>query len=156
MIFEIEPIGVVEASRSETTDDFWGDTESVISLSADYDADSLAGLDQFSHVEIVFVFHHVDPAKVVSGARHPRNNTRWPATGIFSQRGKNRPNRLGTTICRVKSVAGTRLTVAELDAVDGTPVVDIKPVMAEFLPRTEVVQPDWCAELMQDYWRLNH
>jgi tRNA (Thr-GGU) A37 N-methylase len=102
-------------------------------------------------VEVLFLFHAVDPAKVVSGARHPRNNPAWPAVGIFAQRGKSRPNRIGSTICRVVSVEGTRLVVAELDAIDGTPVLDIKPVMVEFLPRQQVRQPTWALELMRDY-----
>ena len=86
------------------------------------------------------------------GARHPRGNTDWPKIGIFAQRGKNRPNRLGLTICRVVGVDGAALIVEGLDAVDGTPVVDIKPVMAEFAPRGAVRQPGWVAELMSDYW----
>jgi tRNA (Thr-GGU) A37 N-methylase len=49
-------------------------------------------------------------------------------------------------------VAGTKLFVAELDAIYGTPVLDIKPVMAEFLPREEVRQPGWSRELMREYW----
>jgi len=76
------------------------------------------------------------------------------AVGIFAQRGKGRPNRLGTTICRVLGVDGTTLRVAELDAIDGTPVVDLKPVMREFLPRSPVIQPAWSTELMASYWRI--
>jgi tRNA (Thr-GGU) A37 N-methylase len=88
----------------------------------------------------------------VTGARHPRNNTAWPRVGIFAQRGKNRPNRIGSTICRVLRIDGRELYVAELDAIDKTPVLDIKPVMAEFLPREPVRQPRWSQELMSRYW----
>jgi tRNA (Thr-GGU) A37 N-methylase len=94
----------------------------------------------------------VDTSNVVTGARHPRGNKDWPEVGIFAQRGKDRPNRIGSTICRVARVEGTRLFVIELDAIDGTPVLDIKPVMAEFLPRGEVWQPEWSHELMREYW----
>lgn len=151
--FEIEAIGRVEAARKEAIDDDWGGSESAIVLDARFEEEALAGLEQFSHVEVLFVFDRVDPAKVVSGARHPRNNPDWPAVGIFAQRGKNRPNRLGSTVCRVVRREGRRLVVAELDAIDGTPVVDLKPVMREFLPRSEVRQPVWVGELMRDYWR---
>ena len=151
--FELEPIGRVEARRGEAIDDDWGGSESAIVLDARFEPDALAGLEDFSHVEVLFVFNRVDPAKIVSGARHPRNNPDWPAVGIFAQRGKNRPNRLGSTICRIVRRDGRRLVVAELDAIDGTPVVDLKPVMREFLPRTEVRQPGWVGELMRDYWR---
>ena len=95
----------------------------------------------------------MSPERVVVGARHPRNNPDWPAVGIFAQRGKNRPNRIGSTLCRVLGVDGRTLHVAELDAIDGTPVLDLKPVMAEFLPRGEICQPEWSRELMRDYWR---
>jgi tRNA-Thr(GGU) m(6)t(6)A37 methyltransferase TsaA len=148
----IHAIGFVKAIRHHAEDDFWGGEEACISLTGDFTAQSLQGLEEFSHVEVLFQFHEVEPSKVVIGARHPRNNKAWPLVGIFAQRGKNRPNRIGSTICRVIRVEGTRLFVAELDAIDGTPVLDIKPVMVEFLPRGEVRQPRWSQELMQDYW----
>ena len=92
------------------------------------------------------------PDRIVTDARHPRNNPAWPRVGIFAQRGKNRPNRLGSTMVRVLGVRGRELHVAELDAIDGTPVLDIKPVLREFLPRTAVEQPSWATELMERYW----
>ncbi|MEZ4281410.1 MAG: SAM-dependent methyltransferase [Myxococcota bacterium] len=151
--FEIEAIGRVEAERKLPIDDDWGNSEAGIVLDARFGEDALAGIESFSHVEVIFVFDRVDPAKIVSGARHPRGEKAWPAVGIFAQRGKNRPNRLGSTICRVVRREGRRLVVAELDAIDGTPVVDLKPVMQEFLPREPVRQPAWSSELMRAYWR---
>ena len=152
MIVQVRPIGFVSAPRPHAEDDFWGGEQASITLTAEFTADALRGLGDFSHAEIVFLLHEVDPARIVSGARHPRNNESWPAVGIFAQRGKNRPNRIGSTICRIVRVEGTTLHVAELDAIDGTPVLDIKPVMAEFLPRQEVRQPSWSHELMREYW----
>jgi tRNA-Thr(GGU) m(6)t(6)A37 methyltransferase TsaA len=149
---QVEAIGFVRAVRPRAEDDFWGGEEAVITLAEGFTAEALQGLSEFSHVEVPFLFHEVDPSKIVRGARHPRNNDAWPAVGIFAQRGKNRPNRIGSTICRVIRVEGTTLFVAELDAIDGTPVVDIKPVMAEFLPRQQVRQPAWSRELMREYW----
>jgi len=86
---------------------------------------------------------------VLSIAAHRED---WPLVGIFAQRGKNRPNRIGLTTCAILKVEGTRLHVRGLDAIDGTPVLDIKPVMREFLPRGEVRQPEWASELMAEYW----
>ena len=149
---EVRAIGFVHAVRPHAEDDFWGGEEACITLSEPFTAEALQGLADFSHVEVLFLFHEVDPAKIVSGARHPRNNPAWPAVGIFAQRGKNRPNRIGSTICRVVRVDGTTLFVAELDAIDGTPVLDLKPVMAEFLPRQAVRQPAWSRDLMRQYW----
>ena len=152
MIAQIQPIGFVSAQRPHAEDDFWGGEKASIALTEEFTADALQGLADFSHVEVLFFFHEVDTPRIVTGARHPRNNTSWPAVGIFAQRGKNRPNRIGSTICRLLGVEGTRLHVAELDAIDGTPVLDIKPVMAEFLPRQPVRQPAWSSELMRQYW----
>jgi tRNA (adenine37-N6)-methyltransferase len=146
------PVGYVEAVRPHAEDDFWGGEEACIRLTAEYTPDSLQGIEDFSHVEVIYLFHEVDIAKIVTGARHPRNNTAWPRVGIFAQRGKNRPNRIGSTICRCLRVEGTQLYVAELDAIDKTPVLDIKPVMAEFLPRAPLRQPRWSQELMSQYW----
>lgn len=148
----VEPIGYVRASRLQAEDDFWGGEVAEIALVEGFTAEALQGLEDFSHVEIIFQFHEVDLSKVVTGSRHPRNNKDWPAVGIFAQRGKNRPNRMGTTICRVLRCEGTRLVVTELDAINGTPVLDLKPVMAEFLPREAITQPSWSHEIMREYW----
>ena len=150
---QFEPVGFVEATRARAEDDYWGGEESCISLTTKFNPEALQGLSDFSHAEILFHFHEVDTAKIVTGARHPRNNDAWPAVGIFSQRGKNRPNRIGSTICRIVRVEGTKLFVAELDAINGTPVLDIKPVMSEFLPRQEIRQPAWSHEIMSEYWQ---
>ena len=152
-MYEIQPIGFVQAERTEAEDDFWGKSRSRITLAEHLDPSAISGLDAFSHVEIIFLFDQVDPAKIVEGARHPRNNQAWPKIGIFAQRGRNRPNRLGSTICRIHKVSGRELEVEEFDAIDGTPIIDLKPVMQEFLPRDAVSQPSWSTELMADYWK---
>jgi tRNA-Thr(GGU) m(6)t(6)A37 methyltransferase TsaA len=149
---ELEPVARVEAVRKQPDDDYWGGTESRIVLAERFGEDALQGIEDFSHAEIVFFFDQLDPAKLVTGARHPRNNPDWPVVGIFAQRAKLRPNRIGVTICRVVRREGRSLVVAELDAIDGTPVLDIKPVMREFLPRGDVRQPLWSHQLMQLYW----
>jgi tRNA-Thr(GGU) m(6)t(6)A37 methyltransferase TsaA len=150
---EMEPIGRVEAARNHVEDDYWGGQESRIVLAEQYEAEALQGIEEFSHVEVIFFFDRLDPSGVVTGARRPRNNPEWPVVGIFAQRGKNRPNRIGCTICRVVRREGRSLFVSGLDAIDGTPVLDIKPVMAEFLPGEEIRQPAWTHELMRFYWQ---
>ncbi len=153
MGIEMEPIGRVEAARNHVEDDYWGGQESRIVLAEQYEAEALQGIEEFSHVEVIFFFDRLDPSGVVTGARRPRNNPEWPVVGIFAQRGKNRPNRIGCTICRVVRREGRSLFVSGLDAIDGTPVLDIKPVMAEFLPGEEIRQPAWTHELMRFYWQ---
>jgi tRNA (adenine37-N6)-methyltransferase len=148
-----DPVAVVLGGRSQPFDDDWEAVEATLRLDARFAPEALAGLEEFSHVEVVYVFDRVDPAAVETGARHPRGNTAWPRVGIFAQRAKDRPNRIGVGVCRLLGVEGRDVRVAGLDAVDGTPVLDIKPVMAEFLPRGEVRQPGWSRELMRGYWR---
>ena len=55
-------------------------------------------------------------------------------------------------MCRIVTVEGAMLHVEGLDAIDGTPVIDIKPVLREFLPREAVRQPEWASDLMAAYW----
>ncbi len=113
----------------------------------------MTGLDEFSHLEVVFLFHLVAEGAVELEARRPRNNPDWPAVGVFSQRNKRRPNRIGVSVCELLEIAGSTLTIRGLDAIDGTPVLDIKPYMTEFAPRGEIRQPDWSHQLMRHYWR---
>src|SRR5262245_5655788 len=126
---EMTAIGFVRSGRKSVQDDFWGGTEARIELSEAVGAEALEGMEEFAHAEILYYLDQVDPVRIVTGARHPRNNPEWPKIGILAQRGKNRPNRIGSTIVRIVRREGATLVVAELDAVDGTPVLDIKPVM---------------------------
>ena len=147
-----EPVATVVGGRSEPVDDDWEGVEAVIRLDERFEPEALDGLEAFSHVEVVYVFDRVDPADVETGARHPRGNEAWPRVGIFAQRAKDRPNRIGVSICRLLRIEERDLHVAGLDAVDGTPVLDVKPVMAQFAPRGELRQPEWAHELMAGYW----
>lgn len=155
MTIAMTPIGVVRNDIDAPVDDIWGGVTSRIELdSARFGPDCLLGLAEFSHVEVVFVFDRIADDAIEYGARHPRGRQDWPRTGIFAQRGKNRPNRIGVTICRLREVLDLAITVEGLDAVDGTPVLDIKPFLREFAPRGEVRQPAWATELMSGYWPL--
>jgi tRNA-Thr(GGU) m(6)t(6)A37 methyltransferase TsaA len=147
------PVGVVAGGRAEVRDDDWDAERAVIRLDADrFGPEAVAALDAFSHLEVVFLFDRVDPERVETGARHPRGNPDWPRVGIFAQRAKDRPNRLGVSRCVLERVDGLDLHVSGLDAVDGTPVLDVKPYMSEFAPRGPVHQPAWSRELMAGYW----
>ena len=127
----LRPIGVVRGGREAAEDDHWGDVEAVIELDPErVDETAAEGLQEFSHLEIVYLFHLVDETGVTTGARRPRGNPDWPEVGILAQRAKARPNRLGVSRCRLLEVDGLRLRVADLDAIDGTPVLDVKPVLS--------------------------
>jgi len=150
----LNPIGKVASERREPKDDDWDAVKSEIRLDQDrFTPEAVAELGTFSHIVVIFYMHRVKPEKIVQGARHPRNNPDWPKVGIFAQRGKNRPNTLGVTVCRLKEVEGLTLRVQGLDAIDGTPVLDIKPWVVEYGPRGEVRQPGWMAEVMKKYWK---
>jgi tRNA-Thr(GGU) m(6)t(6)A37 methyltransferase TsaA len=149
----IQPIGLVHSTRKQVIDDNWNQETAYVELDSRFSADSLAGLNDFSHVEILFYMDQVDPSKIETQARHPRNNPDWPKVGIFAQRGKSRPNQIGSTVCEILKVDGGRLSLKGLDAVDGTPVLDIKPWMNEFGPQGAVRQPHWATELMLGYWK---
>jgi tRNA-Thr(GGU) m(6)t(6)A37 methyltransferase TsaA len=151
--YTLLPVGRVLGGRDVVRDDDWGAERATIRLDADrFTADAVAGLDAFSHLEVIYLFDRVDPDAVEHGARHPRGNPDWPRVGIFAQRAKDRPNRLGVSRCRLLAVDGLDLSVAGLDAVAGTPVLDIKPYMNEFGPQGAVRQPAWASELMAGYW----
>jgi tRNA-Thr(GGU) m(6)t(6)A37 methyltransferase TsaA len=150
---QIEPIGWVNSSRTEAIDDDWDAVASTISLDRQrFTPDALRGLEEFSHVDVVYLFHLVEPTDITIGARRPRSNPQWPEVGIFAQRARMRPNRLGVTTCGLLSIDGLDLAVRGLDAMDGSPVLDIKPYMVEFGPRGHVRQPRWSHELMSSYW----
>jgi tRNA-Thr(GGU) m(6)t(6)A37 methyltransferase TsaA len=153
MRIELVPIGYVRGSRLESRDDGWDMETAHIDLDgARFAAEALIGIDSVSHVEVIFHLHGIDEDQAETGARHPRNREDWPRVGIFAQRASRRPNRIGATVCRVVGVDGLRLSVAGLDAIDGTPVLDIKPYISGFAPRGDIVEPDWSREIMRDYW----
>jgi tRNA (Thr-GGU) A37 N-methylase len=153
MNFTLSAIGHVSGGRGPAEDDQWGDVEAQINLDPlRFDAEALLGLDAFSHAEIIFLFDGLAESDITYGARRPRGNPDWPKVGIYAQRGRNRPNRLGVSVCEIIRVTGTTLFVKGLDAIDGTPVLDIKPMLKGFAPRGAVREPAWAAEIMADYW----
>ena len=152
-VVEMEPIGTVRSGRREASDDDWDTVKASIGLDERrFGPEALLGLETFSHVEIIYLFDRVGADQVEMGARRPRGNQAWPEVGIFAQRARGRPNRIGTTICQVLAVDGLNVSVRGLDAIDGTPVLDIKPWMPEFGPRGAIRRPAWSQELMAGYW----
>ena len=148
---EFYPVATIKNSRKDLSDDFCGAVVSEIELNVDIPADAFNGIEDFSHLEIIFHFNKADKSKTIFSG-HPRGNKAWPNVGIFAQRKKDRPNGIGLTIVELVKREGNKIWVKYLDAVDGTPVLDIKPVMKEFLPTNEIKQPQWSSELMKSYW----
>jgi len=151
-MINIIPIAYVRNNRIEIKDDYWGGIESRIEMSDEIPEEALIGLEEFSHLEIIFHFNKLENISFDYGPLHPRGNTKWPEVGLYATRKKRRPNLLGATIVKLLKVDGKTLIVEKLDADDGTPVIDIKPVLKEFLPHDNVTQPDWATDLMKNYW----
>ena len=148
----LTPIAHIHNVRRSLDDDGWGGVVSEIRLDKSLLQESLDGIETFSHAEIIFYFDQVADEENIPMSRHPRGNKDWPKVGIFAQRNKDRPNHLGLTVVNIVKREGRGLFVKGLDAVDGTPVFDIKPAFVEFLPRETILQPEWSHELMKDYW----
>jgi tRNA-Thr(GGU) m(6)t(6)A37 methyltransferase TsaA len=151
----VEPIGRVISPRTVPLDDDWGSVAATITLNADrFTPEALNGLDAFSHIEVVYLFDRVGQESIQTSSRHPRGNVAWPKVGVFAQRAKGRPNRIGVSVCQLLAVDQLTVSVRALDAIDGSPVLDLKPYMQEFAPRGEVRQPQWSHELMAEYWTV--
>ena len=147
----LKPIAFVKNNRKEKSDDNWSETISEIELIDDLPIESLEEIETFSHLEIIYFLDKSN--KTITGSEHPRENPNWPKVGIFAQRKKDRPNHLGLTIVNLIKKEERKLIVSNLDAIDGTAILDIKPVFKEYLPKGEVKQPDWTSELMKNYWK---
>ena len=151
--FEVEAIAYVVGGRTEPTDDYWGGTRAIIRLEDPrFTAESLRGLEEFSHLEVMFRFHLTDPNDLNFGARSARDNPEWPAAGMLAHRNMRRVNQIGISRCTLLKVDGLDLHIEDLDAVDGTPVFEVKPWFAEFGPRGPVRQALWTTDMLRDYF----
>ena len=148
----LRPIAIVSNKRNTPTDDFWGDTISEITLLPHIPAEAFNNIEDFSHLEIIYHFDRADDSNIVFSGR-PRGNPAYPDVGILAQRKKDRPNHIGLCTVELIEHKGNTLKVKFLDAIDGTPILDIKPVLKEFGTKSEIKQPAWATDLMQDYWK---
>ena len=149
--FGVHPIGVVRSGATQPVDEGWASVESRIVLEPEY-RPGLRGLGDFSHVVVVAWLHLAafDPARHL--VRRPRGLAEMPELGIFAQRAKDRPNPLGITVVRLVAVDETGLSVRGLDAIDGTPIVDLKPYFPEFDSAADARVPPWVPRLMRGYF----
>lgn len=151
MEISLKPIAKVKNSRTEPIDDHWEAVIAEIELADHLPTEAFENISDFSHLEIVYYFDKVKSQDIVFSGR-PRGNPNYPVTGIFAQRKKDRPNTIGLCTVELLEHTGRTIKVKFLDAIDGTPVLDIKPVFREFQPKHQIRQPDWVADLMKNYW----
>jgi tRNA-Thr(GGU) m(6)t(6)A37 methyltransferase TsaA len=152
MEIKLRPVATVKNSRTTPTDDFWGEVISEIELCDHIPAEAFEGISDFSHLEIIYFFDEADNREIVFSGR-PRGNPDYPLVGIFAQRKKERPNTIGLCTVELLEHNGRTIKVKYLDAIDGTPVLDIKPVFKEYQPEGDIRQPVWVADLMKNYWK---
>ncbi len=147
----MKPIGYVKSPVAQPSDRSWGQVIAEIHVDAALAA-GLAGLDQFSHVVVIFLMHRATFDATHDLVRRPQGRADMPELGIFAQRAKHRPNPIGVTAVELVKVEDNVLTVRGLDAIDGTPVLDIKPYFPVFDRVDSAHAPEWVHRLMADYF----
>lgn len=148
---ELEPIGTVSSPVTEKIDEHWGKVTSRIVLKPEYSG-ALSGLDGFSHAIIVTYLHQAHYEKEKHLQRRPRGLESMPDVGIFSQRAKDRPNPIGVTAVKIVHVGNDYLDVQGLDAINDTPVLDIKPYYPQYDRMEACIVPEWVNRLMENYF----
>ena len=109
--------------------------------------DGLLGLDGWSHVNVFYWFDQNDTPQQRRQLRvHPRGDKRNPLTGVFACRAPVRPNLIALSVCKILSVQGNLVTLDELDALDATPVLDLKPFIPPDALMQDVRVPAWAKE----------
>src|SRR6266850_3926292 len=147
----LKVIGTVRNGRRSPADQGWGGVVSTLEIAPEFAA-GLEGLEAFSHVIVLF-YMHLDPdAEPATLVRRPRGRADMPALGVFAQRGRMRPNPLGVTACEIVRVEPGRVVVRGLDAVEGTPVLDLKPYFPVLDRREDARVPEWVGTLMKGYF----
>jgi tRNA-Thr(GGU) m(6)t(6)A37 methyltransferase TsaA len=106
--------------------------------------EGLLGLDQWSHVQVLWWFDRNDtPQKRSILQVHPRGDQKNPLTGVFATRAPVRPNLIALSLCKVLAVKDSVIEVDKIDALEGTPVLDIKPYAPGIDMAVGVKVPDW-------------
>ena len=151
MDITLKPIATVKNLRTSLIDDHWTKIISTIELADYIPTEVFNNIIDFSHLEIIYYFDRVENNSIAFSGR-PRGNPNYPMVGILGQRKKDRPNKIGLCTVELLEHNGRTITVKNLDAIDGTPILDIKPVFKEFQPIGQIRQPEWVADLMRNYW----
>lgn len=151
MQINLNPIGYVRNDVEKKKDKSWGADISKIELEEQYTG-GLRGLNEFSHAIIIYYLDKAQFDIEKHLQRRPQNRDDMPLVGIFSQRGKDRPNQIGMTSVKIVSTSDDLLIVEGLDAIDGTPILDIKPYYPVYDCKMNSIVPEWVNRLMEDYF----
>ena len=142
----LKAIGTVRNGVTEMTPDSANSLISEIIINNEHD-EALEGIEQFSHLIIVFWMHQVSPAKRRLKKIHPRGRRDVPLRGVFATRTQFRPNPVGIKTVKLIERKGNVLRVIGLDALDGTPVLDIKPYDPDYDGMPGATVPKWLEQL---------
>ena len=149
---KFESIGLVKSPILEGIDRGWGEVVSEIHLENSL-SPGLQGLEDFEFIIVIFYMHKTPPFNAsISLVRHPQRRKDLPLLGIFAQRAKHRPNPIGVTVVKLVSVKANIITVKGLDAIDSTPVLDIKPYTNVFDQKKVAEDPHWLNTIMSGYF----
>jgi tRNA-Thr(GGU) m(6)t(6)A37 methyltransferase TsaA len=135
-------IGSVKNGINQRPDSGWGDVVSEITIASSL-TEALDGLEEFSHVVVVYWMDRVPPLAQVPTKVHPRGRQDLPLVGLFATRTPHRLNPVGVTVVKLLERRGNVLKVRGLDALDGSPVVDIKPYMPRRAAIIDARTPSW-------------
>ena len=147
----LHPVATVRSPVREGVDEGWGDVVSEIVFEPAL-AEGLHGIEEFSHVLVIFLMHESTFDAATDLVRRPRGLAHMPETGIFAQRAKHRPDPIGVTAAELVAREANILRVRGLDAIDGTPVLDVKPYVPAFDRVEDARVPGWMQELMRGYF----
>jgi tRNA-Thr(GGU) m(6)t(6)A37 methyltransferase TsaA len=140
------PIGIVRNDIKEPRRGGWEKVASEIVVDESLE-EGLDGLEEFSHVVVVFWMHKVPMGRRPVAKIHPQGRADLPLVGLFATRTPHRPNPVGVSVARLVERRGNVLSVVALDAIDGTPVLDIKPHLPPYDSLAEFTVPDWVGKL---------
>jgi tRNA-Thr(GGU) m(6)t(6)A37 methyltransferase TsaA len=151
MKIEFQSIGVVSNSIENKKDKDWGDDVSQIIIDKQFE-DGLTGLSDFSHIIVLYYLDKANFDIEKHLIRRPQNRDDMPMVGILSQRGKDRPNPIGITSVEILGISQNIISVKGLDAIDQTPILDIKPYYPMYDHKQNVIVPEWVERLMTHYF----
>ena len=139
----LKPIGIVKNGIEQPTDarNAWQKVVSEIVIDSSL-TEALDGLEGFSHIIVLYWMHQAASGKLPLKV-HPMGRTEVPRQGIFAVRTPNRPNRIGKATVRLLQRQGNILRVEGLDALDGSPVIDIKPYLPGYDSVADARVPQW-------------
>jgi tRNA-Thr(GGU) m(6)t(6)A37 methyltransferase TsaA len=145
----VRPIAVVRNNVFDPRPDGWEEVRSDLIFREEL-MPALDGIEEYSHVIVVFHFHRVPEAERGVLMLHPRGDTSLPEQGVFATRSQLRPSAVGVAVVPVVQRRRNILRVRGLDAIDGSPVLDIKPYLPPYDSVPGATMPEWVTRLFEE------